>query len=356
MNQMVTTQMMTGQTMTGQTMTGQPGWQSARLVVTRQLASEVRLFEIEPAAGFAAPSPGSHIRVMVETGGRPDVRCYSTVGPCRDGRYRIAVKRHADSRGGSAYLWGLSEGALLTVSPPASHFELSYGRPGYLLIAGGIGITPIYSMALALAEAQAPFRLLYACRRAEDLALADDLRDRIGDRLHIFLDERGDSIDLAAEIARLAPDGELYVCGPMGLLDAARTAWRVQGRPVDRLRFETFGNSGRFASEAFSVRIAHLERTIEVAANQTILSALEAAGIDMISDCRRGECGVCAVTIVDAAGVVDHRDVFFSDAEHRRNEKLCVCVSRVAGGGVTIDTGARPGIAGVRPASAIPNL
>jgi vanillate O-demethylase ferredoxin subunit len=127
----------------------------------------------------------------------------------------------------------------------------------------------------------------------------------------------------------------------MGLFDAANAAWRAQGRPADRLRFETFGNSGRFASEAFSVRVAHLERTVEVAANQTILSALEAAGIDMISDCRRGECGVCAVTIVDATGAVDHRDVFFSDAEHQKNRKLCVCVSRVAGGGITIDTGAR---------------
>jgi ferredoxin-NADP reductase len=327
--------------MTGQIMTGHIDWQTARLVATRQLAPDVRLFEIEPFAGFVAPSPGSHIRLMVEIGGRPDIRCYSTVGPCRDGRYRIAVKRHGDSRGGSAWLWSLSEGALLTVSPPANHFELSYGNPAYLLMAGGIGITPIYSMALALAEAQADFRLLYAVRRAEDLALAADLRDRIGDRLQVFADERGESIDFAAEIARLDPEAELYVCGPMGLLDTAKAAWRAQGRPADRLRFETFGNTGRFAAEAFSVRIPHLERTIAVPANQTMLSALEAAGIDMISDCRRGECGVCAVTIVDATGVVDHRDVFFSEAEHRKNRKLCVCVSRVAGGAVTIDTGAR---------------
>lgn len=316
-------------------------WQTARLSATRLLAPDVRLFEIEPHAGFVAPSPGSHIRVMVEVGGRPDVRCYSTVGPCRDGRYRIAVKRHSNSRGGSAYLWGLSAGALLTVSPPANHFALGYGRPAYLLIAGGIGITPVYSMALALAEAQAGFRLLYACRRAEELVLADDLRDRIGDRLHIFVDERGEFIDLAAEIARLDRDGELYVCGPVGLLEAARAEWRAQGRAADRLRFETFGNSGRFASEAFSVRLPYLERTIEVPANQTILSALEAAGIDTISDCRRGECGLCAVTILDAAGVVDHRDVFFSEAEHRTNRKLCICVSRIAGGSIAIDTGDR---------------
>jgi vanillate O-demethylase ferredoxin subunit len=322
-------------------MTGHIAWETARLTATRQLGPDVRLFEIEPRAGFVAPTPGSHIQLMVEIGGRPDIRCYSTVGPCRDGHYRIAVKRHGDSRGGSAWLWSLSEGARLTVSPPANHFVLSYGCPAYLLIAGGIGITPIYSMALALAEAQASFRVLYAARRAEDLALADDLRDRIGDRLQIFVDERRECIDLAAEIARLDPDGELYVCGPMGLLEATKAAWRAQGRAADRLRFETFGNTGRFAAEAFSVRIPHLERTIEVPANQTMLSALEAAGIDMMSDCRRGECGLCAVTILDATGVVDHRDVFFSDAEHQRNRKLCACVSRVAGGSITIDTGER---------------
>lgn len=322
-------------------MAGQIDWGPARLTATRQLAPDVRLFEIEPLGGFVAPTPGSHIRVMVEIDGRPDIRHYSVVGPCRDGRYRIAVKRLADSRGGSAYMWSLSEGARLTVSPPANHFELGYGRAEYLLLAGGIGITPIYSMALALAEAQAKFHLLYACRRAEDLALADDLRARIGDRLRIVLDERGERIDLATEIARLDPGGELYVCGPMGLLDATIAEWRAQGRAADRLRFETFGNSGRFASQTFSVRIPHLERTIEVSPNQTMLSALEAAGIDVIADCRRGECGLCAVTILAATGIVDHRDVFFSEAEHQENKKLCACVSRVVGGSVTIDTGDR---------------
>jgi vanillate O-demethylase ferredoxin subunit len=337
----MTSQIATSQTMTSQITTAENGWTTARIAAMRDVAPDVRLFELEPAHGFVAPTPGSHIRVIVEIGGRSDVRCYSIVGPCRDGRYRIAVKRHAESRGGSVYMWSLAVGARLAVSPPANHFALSYGRPAYLLIAGGIGITPIYSMALALAEAQADFRLLYACRRAEDLAFADDLQDRIGDRLHVFLDERGDSIDLAAEIARLDRDGELYVCGPMGLLDAAKAVWRDHGRPADRLRFETFGNSGHFTAQAFSVRIPPLGRTIEVATNQTILAALEAAGIDMISDCRRGECGLCAVTILEAAGEIDHRDVFFSDAEHRANRKLCVCVSRMACGSIAIDTGAR---------------
>jgi len=153
----------------------------------------------------------------------------------------------------------------------------------------------------------------------------------------MFIGEEGARIDLAAEIARLEPDGELYVCGPIGMLDAAKRAWAESGRPIDHLRFETFGNSGRFASEPFSVKIPRLGRKIEVAQNVTMLDALEAAGIEMIYDCRRGECGLCALPILSVEGIVDHRDVFFSDAEKAANGKLCTCVSRVVGGGVTID-------------------
>jgi vanillate O-demethylase ferredoxin subunit len=238
-------------------------------------------------------------------------------------------------------MWSLVPGARLTISTPGNHFELGRGRPEYLLLAGGIGITPIYTMTLALAQAQANFRLLYACRRRQDVAFGDELRERIGDRLQVFLDEEGEKVDLAAEIERLAPGGEFYVCGPIGMLEAAKSEWQRSGRPVDKLRFETFGNSGRFASQSFSVRIPRLGRVVEVPKNQTMLDALEAAGIDMIFDCRRGECGLCALDILDVDGIVDHRDVFFSDEEKAANGRLCTCVSRVAGGSITVDTADR---------------
>ena len=196
-------------------------------------------------------------------------------------------------------------------------------------------------MALALAEAGADFRVLYACRSRDDMALADELGERIGDRLQMFVDEDGGRVDLDAEIARLAPGGELYVCGPIGMLEAAKRAWQHSGRPVEQLRFETFGNSGRFASQPFKVKIPRLNLEVEVPQNQTMLDALETAGVAMISDCRRGECGLCALHILDVDGIVDHRDVFFSDEEKAPNEKLCTCVSRMAGGSITIDTADR---------------
>ena len=322
-------------------MAEQLDWRAAKLLRTRDLTPDIRLFEIEPSGDFIIPKPGSHINVTVQIGERPDVRSYSIVGPCTDGIYRIAVKLLGDSRGGSSYMWRLKPGAQLTISTPGNHFDLGRGRPEYLLLAGGIGITPIYTMAIALADNHADFRMLYACRRREDAALADELRERIGDRLQMFVDEDGGRVDLDSEIARLAPGGELYVCGPIGLLEAAKRVWQQSGRPVDQLRFETFGNSGRFASQPFKVKIPRLNLVVDVPQNQTMLDALETAGVGMISDCRRGECGLCALHILEVDGIVDHRDVFFSDEEKAANTKLCTCVSRVAGGSITIDTADR---------------
>ena len=318
-------------------------WRPARLRATRDLAPDIRLFEIEPSGVFAPPTPGGHIHVAVTIDGRPDIRSYSTVGPCRDGAYRIAVKRLATTRGGAAYLWRQAPGALLTVSTPRNRFELGRDAPEYLLVAGGIGITPLFGMALALAARGARFRLLYGVRARPDLALLDELRAEFGDRLETFVGTDGQRIDLAAEVARLAPGGELYVCGPIGLLEAAKRAWRDAARPVDGLRFETFGNSGRYPTEGFTVRLPRLGLSIEVAANQTLLEALEARGVEMIHDCRRGECGLCALPILAVDGIVDHRDVFFSDEEKAANLKLCTCVSRAVGGVLTLDTGRRAG-------------
>ena len=308
---------------------------------TRNLTPSIRLIEIEPVAGFVPPSPGSHIDFSVMIADRPDVRSYSVVGPCADGVYRIAVKRLEASRGGSAYMWSLAAGSRLAHSAPGNHFGLALGRPEYLLMAGGIGITPIFSHALALSHAGARFRLIYACRRQSDLALAEELREQIGDRLEIVLSDGRGRVDIAGEIAKLDADGEFYVCGPLGMLEAAKQAWAASGRPTDRLRFETFGASGRWPAVPFTLKLPRLGKDIHVLATQSMLDALEAAGVEMIFDCRRGECGLCALPILGVNGVVDHRDVFFSEAEKAANAKLCTCVSRVYGSEITLDTADR---------------
>ena len=316
-------------------------WHEARLLAAQDVGRDIRLFEIEPADGTVPWSPGSHIDVGVLAGGRPDTRSYSLVGDPTPGVYRIAVKRLPESRGGSAYMWGLAPSARLRITRPRNHFDLAYGRPDYLLIAGGIGITPLVGMALALARRGERMRMLYAVHGRADLAFAAELRDQLGDRLELFVTEEGPRIDLAAEIARLAPGGECYVCGPIPMLNDAKRAWAESGRPVGSLRFETFGSSGRWAPEPFEVRIPRLGRTVHVPESKSMLDALEEAGVEMIWDCRRGECGLCTVDILEADGIVDHRDVFFSEAQKAENRKLCTCVSRVVKGGITIDTADR---------------
>ena len=320
-----------------------PSWHEARLAALRDLTPDIRLFEIDPGVHFVPPTPGSNIGVTVQIGGRPQTRSYSVVGACADGRYRIAVKRLPDSRGGSVYMHALEPGARLSICAPDNHFDLAPDRPDYLLLAGGIGITPIYTMAVALAERGARFRVLYAARRRADLAFGEELA-RLGERFVTFVEEEGARIDLGAAIAGLEAGGEAYVCGPIGMLDAAKRAWAANGRPAEGLRFETFGNSGRLPAEEFAVRIPRLGKEIVVARTQSMLDALEAAGVGMIYDCRRGECGLCAVPILGAEGTVDHRDVFFSEAQKAANTHLCTCVSRVAGGSITIDTAARPSL------------
>jgi len=322
-------------------MTSVPEWRAASVKVVRNLTPEIRMIEIAPADHFVTPGPGSHLQVGVSIGGRPDTRSYSLVGPCDDGVYRIAVKLLKETRGGSAYMGSLQPGARVTISGPENNFTLRRGAPQYLLVAGGIGITPIYSHALALQRAGADFRVLYGAHTRADFALAAELKAAVGDRLSLFVGAEGARIDLAAEFAKLAREAEAYICGPIGMLEAAKRAWGASGRPFDLLRFETFGASGSRPTVPFEIRIPRLGKTVPVPVSKSMLEALEEAGVEMISDCRKGECGLCALPILDVDGVVDHRDVFFSDEEKAANAKLCACVSRVYGKAITLDTADR---------------
>ena len=177
---------------------------------------------------------------------------------------------------------------------------------------------------------------------AMDWAFVDRLRGALGDRLAAFVDAAGERLDIAAHLPGLHPDALLLVCGPLPLLDAVRGAWAASGRPAENLRFETFGNSGAVANESFWVRLPRHGIELQVAADRSLLDVLNDAGIGTLFDCRRGECGLCAVDVIEAHGHIDHRDVFFSVHEKQSGRRLCACVSRVSGGGVVIDSAYRP--------------
>ena len=315
-------------------------WTEAVVHATRDLTPSVREFTLAPVVPHLPYAAGSHLQVEVLVNGQPQTRSYSLIGQPDDGLYRIAVKQLPLGRGGSLAMWRLAPGERLRISAPRNFFPLSLTAPGYLLLAGGIGITPLVLMAQTLAARGAPVRLVQGARTVSELAYGDVLRTALGERLTQVVDERVECIDFAGEIAALPPGGQLYVCGPAPMLDAARQAWANAGRPAHDLRFETFGNSGRLAPQPFGLKVPRQGIDITVAADESLLDALELAGVSALSNCRRGECGLCALDVLAVDGVIDHRDVFLSAHEHQQNQRICVCVSRVVGS-ITLDSAYR---------------
>jgi vanillate O-demethylase ferredoxin subunit len=318
-------------------------WAQAKVVKTTDVAANVSLLELEPETGAQPYSAGAHIDVTVLINGLPEIRSYSLVGMYAqmEGRYRIGVKRLPASRGGSTYMWSLAPGARLTISQPKNQFQVTFGRPYYTLLAGGIGITPIYGMALELAQKGASFRLLYAGSSRCEMPFLDELTACLGQRLSVFASDEGQRVNVTKVVDNIEAGTQLYVCGPLSMLDAARHAWQARGLPVGDLRYESFAASGQFAATEFQVSVPRLGKKVKVGANQTMLDALTLAGIDVMSDCQIGECGLCVVDVLSHTGVVDHRDVFFSDEQKAENKKMCACVSRIASGDVVIDTAYR---------------
>lgn len=315
-------------------------WRRAVVADVETPAEDVRAVTFTVDGLRSGFDPGSHTNIKVTIRGEPALRTY-TVIPSAPGTLKIAVKLHSNSRGGSAFIWQLKPGDETEMTEPENRFELSWRASHYLLVAGGIGITPIYGMARALTERGQSVHLLYAARSRAQMPFIRELEDLSGLEMTAFLQDEGQMLDLKSAFAALPPDGEVYICGPHGLLEAARTVWEESGRPMSRLRFEVFGDSGRFIEQPFEVEVAGTGRRVSVRADESMLDALMEAGVDMIYDCRRGECGLCAVGVVEATATIDHRDVFFSAEERHAAAKMCACVSRVCGGTVVIDTGYR---------------
>ncbi len=313
-------------------------WTPATLIETRDLSPNIREFLIRPDDfSGAAYAVGSHIDVAVTINGQPETRSYSLVGEADPRGYRIAVRRAEDSRGGSRYMWQLGPGARLEVTQPSSLLSVDWSRGHYCLVAGGIGITPIVGAAQALARRGAEVTLHYAVRSRSDAAYLDELAALLGDRLIVHASDEGRRLDLDTLFAALPQNALALFCGPIRMLDAARHAWNGAGRPLSDLRYETFGSSGSLPTETFRVRLKESNVEIEITRERSILDVLNAAGHEVMSDCRRGECGICAIDVVELDGEIDHRDVFFSDHQKEENRKICACVSR-ARGTITLDT------------------
>ena len=324
-------------------------WADVKIHAVRDVTPTVREFKLKPEGPALAHEPGGHLQVQLLLGqgaqrvgeGKLHTRSYSLIGQPDGEFYRIAVKRLDEGRGGSLAMWRLNVGDRLLCSQPQNHFALDFSAPAYLLLAGGIGVTPLVGMAQVLAQRGATVHMKFGARSSDELAFVEVLKEALDSRLTTAVAQLGETIDFAAEIAALPTGAQAYVCGPVPMLEAVRRAWSQAGRKPSDLRYETFGSSGRFAPEAFRVKVPRHQLDITVSADSSLLDALASQGIQTLYDCRRGECGLCAMDVLAVQGEIDHRDVFLSEHEKSANTKICVCVSRVIGE-ITLDSAYRP--------------
>ncbi len=288
---------------------------------------------------------GAHLQVMVP--GLPERRCYSivhlTVAEALAAAPRthwIAVRREEPSRGGSVWMHQLKAGDAVTVGEPRNEFPLHAAQVGegpVVLIAGGVGITPIASHAAALTAQARPFALHYSSRSRDHLAMVEELKALCGEALHLHADDEADTrLELGALLDQCQPNQHLYVCGPKGMINAAIATARERGWDDHHVHVELFVEAtAQQGDAAFEVELRASGMTLQVPADKTILEAMEAAGCDPMFDCRRGECGVCQATVLE--GVPDHRDYFLSDSERASGKLIQICISRAKTARLVLD-------------------
>jgi ferredoxin-NADP reductase len=317
-------------------------WHEAEVIHVSEVAENAFQIQIAPSSGALSYTHGAHIDVSIVVKDTPEIRSYSLVGQPNKDCYTICVKKLENSKGGSLYMSKLRAGDKIRISQPTNHFELAFNSKEYLLIAGGIGITPLVGMAEVLSKrADTKVRMIYLGKAKNEMPYVERLSSLLGDALIVNESESAGLYDLSKVFDLATEKTQVYLCGPMGLMNAIRKLWEASTMPTSHLRFETFGASGLFAPQTFSVKIPRFDKEVLVPENESLLSVLENEGIEVMYDCKRGECGLCQVDILEHSGDIDHRDFFFSEEEKGENKKLCACVSRIANGSAVIDTAYR---------------
>lgn len=306
-------------------------------------AQEISLYEVTDPAGNMLPAftPGSHIDLYFRD---RRVRQYSLCNdPTERRRYVFAVQREAEGRGGSKAIFErVHVGRILTISEPRNHFPLAPDAGSHLLIAGGIGITPIMAMIYALRASGSDYELHYCTRSAERTAFIEELEPELrSGRAHIYHDSGDPSrgADLRALLAQYRPGRHLYYCGPKPFMSAIRELtvhW-----PRDSMHFEYFTGSdeletgssgasdvsaGRDIPVGFQVQLVRSGATFDVPNDKSILQVLREHGIDVPSSCESGLCGTCRTRYL--GGIPEHRDYILDDEERKHDVLICCARSR----------------------------
>ncbi len=302
----------------------------------KRLADRIKQVELVAEDGGELPSftAGSHINVLIGNGLS---RSYSLSNdPGQRRCYQIAVLRETAGRGGSAWIHdNLAIGDVIEATHPANNFPLDEDAAGHLLIAGGIGISPLLSMGRRLRRLGAPVMLHYCTRGPETTAYAQDVKEIFGDQVIFYHDggypERG--IDLERVLAKPAAGTSLYICGPGDLIEAARKA--ASHWPEKSVRYEFFAAVAQDPAisnddAAFDVILSRQGKTLTVPVGKSILEVVREAGVHVESSCEEGICGSCRVGLL--GGKADHRDSVLDGEEKSKNTAIMICSSRAQAG------------------------
>lgn len=295
----------------------------------------IRVFQFRATDGSALPdyTPGAHLDFDL---GATGTRSYSLIdwpGDPNSAIYRIAVQREDAGQGGSLAMHALRVGDEVDATSPSNDFELQAGAAPVLLLAGGIGVTPLISMATALVAQGRPFAFHYAGRTEAAMGFTASLRTTMADRLTLHFDDVN-PLDMAALMGAQPANTQLYICGPKGMIEAARAAAEAAG--IQDIHVELFATPDTAGDDAsFEVEIHDSGQVFTVPQGKSIIDVLEEAGIDLMYDCQRGDCGICQTDVI--AGEPDHRDVVLTEAERESGKIMQICVSRAKSARLVLD-------------------
>ncbi|MEP5729388.1 MAG: PDR/VanB family oxidoreductase [Sulfitobacter sp.] len=299
----------------------------------------VTRFRFEPVAGGLLPtfSGGAHTVVEMPDGDITRLNPYSLMSdPFDQTAYTISVRRDDEGRGGSLFMHNqVAVGDEMVISNPVNLFSLDLRARKHLMIAGGIGITPFLAQIKQLDRAHGNWELHYACRSAALGSYVDELTTTHPNDVNIYYDDQNQSIDLENLLDGQPLGTHIYVCGPKGMIDWTRRTAETMGWPREAIHYEEF--LAPQPGKPFEVKLAVSNKVIQVGEHESLLEAIERAGVDAPYLCRGGACGMCETRVIDYAGNFIHRDHWLDEDEHRSGEKIMPCVSRFEGKTLVLD-------------------
>ena len=299
----------------------------------------VTRFEFSRRDGGAFPpfSGGAHTVVEMQDSDRVRLNPYSLMSdPADSSKYAISVRRDDEGRGGSLFMHrNVKVGDEMVITFPVNLFSLDLRAKKHIFFAGGIGITPFMAMIAQLERTNGNWELHYACRNAELGSYADVLRANYPNNVHIYFDDEKQAIDLEHLLDGQPLGTHAYVCGPKGMIAWVHATAKEAGWPDTHVHSEEF--LAPEPGEPFEVRLCQSDMTITVGADESLLEAIERAGVNAPFLCRGGSCGQCETDVISADGKFVHRDHWLDDEEHASGKKIMPCVSRFVGKSLELD-------------------